>query len=177
MNDYKLENSRPTSTGNQLGYYSMDLHSPQWSLPIGPVDPWEEALADDKEMFPRVHIHVSEDSRDCDGGHGNYYVMWPTAQHNLTAEEASIYVNASEMVGTFDADKFWRHAVKWSIGWADEEGSLIITRDRDDDYHRTAIYSAQTDEGFHATELRMCTDDGCDTRHTVYDQYAELAGY
>lgn len=161
---------------NSFMYHDYRLPGRVWEFPIGPVDPWDEAIADDRELFPRVHIHVSGYGTDCDGAHGNDYITWPDERDNLTADEVRHYVNPDEMVGTFDVNKMWRHAVRWIIDFTPEYGGTLSLEMGETTYDRSASWRQRTDEGGHSAELRMCIDD-CDDRHTVYDQYAQEAGY
>ena len=178
MTDHKLENCVPTSTGNEMGYYDWELHSPQWQTPIGPefLDDilWAEAIAYDAQEFPPVHIHVSESSRDCDGGHGYDYVRRPDERDMFTLESARMYAGAESMVGRLDLERFWRKAIGWAVSLSDESGTLEHTREGE--YDRRASYRAPTDEGYHATDLTLCAGDCKDSRE-VYDQYARMAGY
>lgn len=150
-----------------------------WEFPIGPVDPWDEAVADDRELFPRVHIHISTDSTDCDGPTGSSYVKWPDESDHFTEKDVRMYVEEQRaaMVGTLDVNKFWRHAVGWAIDFTPTYGGNLTLEMGDGEYDRTAHWGMRTDEGGHRASLEMCTDDDCDTSHTVYDQFAEMAGY
>lgn len=168
MSDYQIENCVPTSTGNELGYYAMTLHSPQWSLPIGPEALEDlqhaEALEYDREHFPNVHIHWSEESRDCDGGHGDYGIHRPNADEFNDDGSVNIY-------------EFWRNEVRFALSAHAYAGVLKIECDRDNDFDRWAEWSETTDEGFRHREIRLCPDECERPTNTVYDQYAQEAGY
>lgn len=159
---------------NYFGYHRWESQAREWEFPIGPIDPWDEAIADDREMFPPVHIHVSEHGRSCDGWTGYDYVRRPDERDMFTLESAGMYADAESMVGRLDLERFWRKAIGWAVSLSDESGELTHTRESE--YSRTASYRAPTDEGYHATDLRLCTDDCTDSRE-VYDEYARMAGY
>lgn len=163
---------------NSFMYHDYTIQGRCWEWPIGPVDPWDEALADDLELFPPVHVHISQDGRDCDGAHGNYWVEFPDKTRDYyTAESAAHYFDGASMVGTLDVNAFWQRQVMFAMSFSDQHGTLTIRRDESDEYNRSAEYSAPTDEGYHSTHVEMCIRTDCDARHTVYDQYAEMMGY
>jgi hypothetical protein len=163
---------------NYFGYHRWESMTREWEFPIGPVDPWEEAISDDLERFPMVHIHVSQYGRDCDGGHGYDYIKWPDERDNYTAEDVSHHVESerASLPGTFSVDKFWRKAVMSAMAFY--TSGKLETEIGEDTYDRAAHWGNATDEGFSSEEIRMCTDTSCkDTRPEVYDQFARMAGY
>jgi hypothetical protein len=164
---------------NTFMYHDGLCRGRVWEFPIGPVDPWDEAIETDRELFPRFHIHISQTSRDCDGMHGSYYSIRPAGRDNFTAEDVSHYVarERAAMVGTFSLEKFWKSAIHAMIDCTpDFGGTLEIGVNDDDRYDRWAEWSQRTDEGGRSESIRLCVDD-CDDEHTVYDQYAEMEGY
>jgi hypothetical protein len=108
-----------------------------------------------------LHFHSDSNSRDADGGHGNYvaHFGWGDA----TGREA------------------WADRVHDEIRWFDamEPGQYMR---RYTDAHGVAHFEVggPTDEGFRHTHLYTCDDSQCEeprNRHRVYDQFAEAAGY
>lgn len=163
---------------NYFGYHRWESMTREWEFPIGPIDPWDEAKSDDLELFPPVHVHVSQYGQDCDGGHGYDYVKWPDARDNYTPEDVSHYVadQRDALVGMLSVDKFWQGAVMSAISF--HTSGKLETEIGDDEYDRRAHWGNPTDEGFHGEEIRMCTDISCkELRPEVYDQYARMAGY
>jgi hypothetical protein len=158
-----------TSTGNACMYYAMHLHSPQWQFPIGPdsLDELQhaEALEINRTQFPNVHIHWERASRDSDGGHGYYGIYWPDER----------FIDAES--GEVNVDKFWSFYVDLMPSAYAYSGQLQIESDPYNDFDRSAKWSETTDEGSSAEELRMCTDYCKPPTNTVYDQYAQEAGY
>lgn len=171
-----------TTTGNLFAYWDSYYAVPTWQIAIGPESEadtlWAEAIAYDRENFPPVHIHVSSYGTGCDGTIGHDYITRPSDRDNLTEEDVRVYVEwqRADMLGTFDVDKFWRNAVRWAIDFAPEYGGKLDLQTGDDTYDRSASWYQRTDEGSRSVELRMCTDD-CTDSHTVYDEYAQKAGY
>jgi hypothetical protein len=58
------------------------------------------------------------------------------------------------------------------------QGTLTVESDPYAQHDYKAEWSETTDEGYRHREIYMCTDPYCTTpRNTVWDQYAEMAGY
>lgn len=177
----EIDTVNKTSTGNQCAYFLSGHHgieTPVWEFPIGPVDPWDEALEIDREEFPPVHVHVSVSSRDCDGGHGYDYVVYPDDRDNYTADDVAVYVEEQResMLGTFSVEKFWTRLVTGAMSFHAEQ--LKVEVNNWGQYERRAETWSPNDEGgFHAEELTMCVDDCRGHKSTVYDQYAQMMGY
>lgn len=168
---YAINTTAKTSTGNQCAYWLAGHHginAPVWEWPIGPESAMDllhaEALEIDRENFPNVHIHWEESSRDCDGGHGDYGIYRPNADQ----------LNDD---GSVDVYAFWNAEIAFMVNGYAIEGTLKVSQDpysRDDG---VAEWSEVTEEGYRNRAIRLCSDD-CETpRNTVYDQYAQEAGY
>lgn len=109
-------------------------------------------------MTQTFHAHVAISSRDCDGGHGHEYVAQMT-----TAEHAD---------DTFGTLAFQQRIMGGAITFHTEYGQKVTVTEHGFDT------SEQTDEGYRATEVRWCEDEGCDPdAGSVYDQYAQAMGY
>lgn len=135
-----------------------------WEFPIGPVDPWDEAFADDRELFPPVHIHWSEESRDCDGGHGDYGIFWPGDNHRNDD-------------GSVNAHSFWTAEIKFATNAHALAGRLTVTSDPYESYSERAEWSETTEEGYRHREIYVCIGECDEPTNTVYDQFAQEAGY
>lgn len=172
--NHVLQNCEPTSTGNQMSYrYSWDLAlaTPTWEIPIGPDSAEDvqhaEAIAYDREHFPPIHIHWETSSRDCDGGHGDYGIYWARKDERFVDEES----------GEIEVFDFWRFHLGWLASPCAFDGTLQVTADPYDPMSARAEWHETTDEGFSAKAIYLCADD-CETpRNTVYDQFAQEAGY
>lgn len=105
--------------------------------------------------FP-FHGHVSTNSRDCDGGHGHDYI---------------VEMNDEEKTDDWPEFVFTRRVISGKIAFQPEFGQRVTISEDGFDWHQ------DTDEGFSAGEVRWCRNDCGDHRETVYDQYAEMAGY
>jgi hypothetical protein len=109
---------------------------------------------------------VSYESSDCDGGHGNYYAVAPELEGNETDP------------GYRDVRQV---AADLLPMWGEQQVSMrfeCYEPDEDEgEYTHVAWLGWRTEEGGVRVELRSCMDD-CDLgRSSVYDQFAELAGY
>jgi hypothetical protein len=171
MNDHRINTNDKTSTGNQCAYFLSGHHgieSPVWEFPIGPESLEElqhaEALQINRDEFPNVHIHWSEESRDCDGGHGDYGIHRPHSR----------YLNDDGSVNLYD---FWNAEVRFTLYVQAIEGTLKVTSDPYDRYSMRAEWHETTEEGFRHREISVCVDECDEPRNTVYDQYAQEAGY
>lgn len=163
---------------NTFMFHDYTIKGRCWDYPLGPVDPWDEALANDKEMFPRVHIHVEREGSDCDGVHGDSYIWFPSESDNYTAEDVSHHVEREResLPGTFSLDKFWRNAVDLIVNHSPYyRGSLTVLAESE--YDREAKWHEGTDEGYSHAELRMCIDECDNPTNTHYDQYAQAMNY
>lgn len=99
-----------------------------------------------------IHLHISETARDCDGGHGRYYV-----------DRRSL-------------DEYFRI---WDIPFSEQGTFRKTTRtdDETDESLTTLYFSTPTEEGFSSIEIQECADTYCEDDSSQYDQYAEMAGY
>lgn len=119
-------------------------------------------------MTTNLHAHVDTFARDCDGGHGDDYIM------ALSADEVAHSVKAN---GINDFHEIiFRDRVVASVvnSYSIEEGftgTLQVTAHGLD-------WSEPTDEGYRRTEVRWCEDEECDPNaRAVFDEYAEAMGY
>lgn len=164
---HTLKNTTPTSTGNELGFWGY-YRVATWQDPIGPISEMDlqhaEALEIDRTNFPNVHIHWEDEGRDCDGGHSDYGIIQPDDR----------YKNGD---GSVAVSEFWQSEFQWLASASAIDGVLKVTGDPYDDTDRTANWSETTEEGYRARGLRLCTDNCERPVNTVYDEYAQNAGY
>jgi len=154
-----IQNCVPTSTGNELGYWEMGIAVATWQFPIGPVDLWDEAISQDKEMFPPIHIHWEYSSSDCDGQHGDYGIHRPHADE---------YDN-----GAVKEYEFWTRNVESLVFAYAFKGELKVSNDET----LTAEWYENTEEGGRSRRIYLCAEECTDPTNTVYDQFAQIAGY
>lgn len=103
-----------------------------------------------------LHAHVTTNSRDCDGGHGMEYVST---------------MNDTEKGSQFADLDFKARILSNHVSFHSEFGVTVKV-----DEHGFNM-SEQTDEGYRAAQIQWCEDDCDENDNSVYDEYAELAGY
>lgn len=122
-----------------------------------------------------THIHVSESSRDCDGGHGYDYVI--TEYGGFTGRE--MWTDFVSLRADWFADLpegGFKAARKRGLSWHMQGHTMRRWHDADGTHH--VEYGGPTDEGFSYTYAYTCDDEVCiNDKATVYDEYAEAAGY
>lgn len=160
-----IKNCVPTSTGNELGFWRQ--WGLEWQLPIGPESLADlqhaEALEINATEFPNIHVHWESESSDCDGRHGDYGISMPNADEYDEHGAVNVY-------------DFWTRIVEGMV-FAFGEGTLTLTGDSYKANDAQAEWQEVTDEGYRARHAYICTDE-CETpTNTVYDQFAQMAGY
>jgi hypothetical protein len=107
-------------------------------------------------MSSFTHIHVTEESRDCDGGHGYYNILWP-------------YEWNGRMI---DAAELWYRKLASLQGWlAIHPGGKLKGKSGQ------LFFSAPTDEGYRSEYAYKCSDDCEGNPASQWDEYAEAMGY
>lgn len=164
----RIDTVRRTETGNQCCYLDHWLRVPVWEFPIGPdsVEDLQhaEALEINAKEYPNIHIHWERSGRDCDGGHGDYGIIRPDER----------YLNDDGSVNFYE---FWRSQFQFLASAYAFDGTLTVSGDPYDQTQQKASWHETTEEGYRAEEIYLCTDECERPRNTVYDQYAQEAGY
>jgi hypothetical protein len=113
-----------------------------------------------------LHAHVDTYSRDCDGGHGNDYIM-AFSDAEIAEREAAQGINDFS-----DIHFMQRVMMNVASPYAVEYGMTVKV-----DSEGIEVTEA-TDEGSRSANVRWCRDEHCDPNfHQVSDQYAEMMGY
>lgn len=102
--------------------------------------------------FDKVHAHISQEAADCDGRHGHDYVARPHSDED---------------------DYYFKQRIVACMVSLHNEGTLTVEQGEDFSRFR---WTETTDEGWSREEALICYDD-CGNESSVYDQFAEMAGY
>ena len=114
--------------------------------------------------LPELHAHIATYGVDCDGGHGQDYIMF------LNDEEIAEHISA-QGVNDFHDYSFKSRILSGFVNWHPDHGHCEVKVD-------TNGFSVHlpTDEGYSSAQVTWCEDD-CDDVSSQYDQYAEMMGY
>lgn len=113
-----------------------------------------------------LHAHVSTSSRDCDGAHGQDYVMGFN-DAEIAEREAAQGINDFS-----DIHFMQRVMMNVASPYAVAHGMTVKV-----DSEGIGV-TETTDEGFRVAEVHWCRDEDCDPNaSSQYDEYAEAAGY
>jgi hypothetical protein len=136
------------ATGNTAPIHAcLDHEGRYWPrFDVTRTDDWKQCIVCKNIPW---HVHVSMQSRDCDGLYDHTYVASGKLED----------INITWLDLTECGDGRFTHTV-------------------DDDYVHTIYLHAPTDEGFRSIEYVECNDPDCaDQKSTYRDHTAEAAGY
>jgi hypothetical protein len=111
-----------------------------------------------------LHAHIATSSRDCDGGHGQDYIMF------FNDEEIAEHAAAQGINDFSDIHFMQRVMNSVASPYAVEYGMTVKVDSEGIEVHE------QTDEGYRAAQVRWCHDQ-CADESSQYDQFAEMMGY
>lgn len=134
------------STYNGDFSYKVDLEREDDDKWWGTETAWRSAR--------RVHAHVVQNSRDCDGDYEHTHVDRPSAIER-TAEFGDLDFKARVMA----------YIVSFHVN-----GLLSVTPDG-------LLWNQDTEEGYTRTVVNWCEDEACSDRRTQRDFRAESMGY
>jgi hypothetical protein len=106
------------------------------------------------------HFHVETSARDCDGGH---------------ASEGPVFAYAGQ-TGRWAWDAYIAHVLRFH-GLFGTQPDQQIERWTDPEGFWHIEFGGPTDEGFWFTHTYTCADDCEQDSGSVWDEYAEAAGY
>lgn len=114
-------------------------------------------------MATSLHAHVAREAADCDGRHGQEYIV------TLNDEERAEHIAANGVNDFHDLN--FKTRILGNVVSFHADATVRITPSG-------YAYSEATEEGYVFTEVTWCEDEDCDpSSGSQYDQYAELSGY